>query len=213
MCLKLAAVSQNINRFEWKASKSPESQTFEESDCLEAGWFQLPLTASNLFSDESMAAERNPLLEDFVFPPFDVIEPKHIRPAFRSFLAKLVSCILRLSSFCLLRKLRKKQKTKNKKQKNKKEEEKITRNWHEAEIFSSIGWFISSITERWLWFSVFRLSSVWFLGKLREKKKRKKEGKKWKYWASCFTMFWILICENSHHVSKIIFHLFSTFSG
>ena len=67
-----------------------------------------------------MAAERNPLLEDFVFPPFDVIEPKHIRPAFRSLLAKLVSCILRLSSFCLLRKLRKKQKTKNKKIKKKK---------------------------------------------------------------------------------------------
>ncbi|KAJ9699379.1 hypothetical protein PVL29_008128 [Vitis rotundifolia] len=45
-----------------------------------------------------MAAERNPLLEDFVFPPFDVIEPKHIRPAFRSLLAKLESDLVELET-------------------------------------------------------------------------------------------------------------------
>jgi hypothetical protein len=37
-----------------------------------------------------MASEYNPLLEDFVFPPFDVIEPRHVRPAILSLLKKLV---------------------------------------------------------------------------------------------------------------------------
>lgn len=54
-------------------------------------------TASSL-SASSMAAsaiESNPILEEFVFPPFDVVEPKHVRPGIRTLLNKLVtSCYL-----------------------------------------------------------------------------------------------------------------------
>lgn len=68
-------------------------ETCHNSCCLRAGF---PLTASELFSHESMAMEHNPLSDFSIFPPFDVIEPKHICPAFQSLLAKLVSCIFRL---------------------------------------------------------------------------------------------------------------------
>ncbi|XP_059429444.1 organellar oligopeptidase A, chloroplastic/mitochondrial-like isoform X1 [Corylus avellana] len=43
-----------------------------------------------------MAFEYNPLLEDFVFPPFDVIEPRHVRPAILSLLKKLESDLVEL---------------------------------------------------------------------------------------------------------------------
>lgn len=32
----------------------------------------------------------NPLLRDFEFPPFDVVQAKHVRPAIRALLSKLV---------------------------------------------------------------------------------------------------------------------------
>lgn len=46
-------------------------------------------------SASSMAAsaldvEANPLLKEFVFPPFDVVEAKHVRPGIRALLEKLV---------------------------------------------------------------------------------------------------------------------------
>ncbi|TKY69988.1 Organellar oligopeptidase A [Spatholobus suberectus] len=37
----------------------------------------------------SDVVEGNPLLQDFEFPPFDVVEPKHVRPGVRALLAKL----------------------------------------------------------------------------------------------------------------------------
>ncbi|RZB92980.1 probable cytosolic oligopeptidase A [Glycine soja] len=57
-----------------------------------------PIRASSSFSP-SMAAssplndavEGNPLLQNFDFPPFDVVEPKHVRPGIRALLGKLES--------------------------------------------------------------------------------------------------------------------------
>ncbi|RWW02305.1 hypothetical protein GW17_00034617 [Ensete ventricosum] len=37
----------------------------------------------------SDALDSNPLLQDFAFPPFDVVEPKHVRPGIRELLRKL----------------------------------------------------------------------------------------------------------------------------
>ena len=59
-----------------------------------------PIRASSSFSP-SMAAssplndavEGNPLLQNFDFPPFDVVEPKHVRPGIRALLGKLVTII------------------------------------------------------------------------------------------------------------------------
>ena len=46
-----------------------------------------PLSPS-LPMEESI--ENNPLLQDFDFPPFDVVEAKHVRPGIRALLKKLV---------------------------------------------------------------------------------------------------------------------------
>jgi hypothetical protein len=43
-----------------------------------------------------MAADyqyNNPLLEDFLFPPYDAIQPKHVSPAILSLLDQLVRCV------------------------------------------------------------------------------------------------------------------------
>ncbi|WVZ09139.1 hypothetical protein V8G54_013669 [Vigna mungo] len=55
-----------------------------------------PLRASSFSSSPLMAAsspngviEDNPLLQNFDFPPFDVVEPKHVRPGIRSLLGEL----------------------------------------------------------------------------------------------------------------------------
>ncbi|KAK7407173.1 hypothetical protein VNO78_08869 [Psophocarpus tetragonolobus] len=52
-----------------------------------------PLRASSSLSAPSMAAssfdEANPLLQNFDFPPFDVVQPKHVRPGIRALIAKL----------------------------------------------------------------------------------------------------------------------------
>lgn len=54
-------------------------------------------TSSSSLSSPSMAApqvdetpEGNPLLQDFDFPPFDVVEAKHVRPGIRVLLKNLV---------------------------------------------------------------------------------------------------------------------------
>ncbi|MCL7031174.1 hypothetical protein MKW94_017820, partial [Papaver nudicaule] len=39
--------------------------------------------------EESLELKNNPLLQDFVFPPFDVIEAKHVRPAIKTLLKQL----------------------------------------------------------------------------------------------------------------------------
>ncbi|GKD05824.1 hypothetical protein Tco_1180798, partial [Tanacetum coccineum] len=44
-------------------------------------------TVAASFSDQSL--EDNPLLQDFVFPPFDVIDASHVRPGMRALLTKL----------------------------------------------------------------------------------------------------------------------------
>ncbi|KAK2374041.1 Zincin metalloproteases family protein [Trifolium repens] len=56
-------------------------------------------TSSRRFSSSSSSSmatstlndvvEPNPLLEQFVFPPFDAVEPKHVRPGIRALLQKL----------------------------------------------------------------------------------------------------------------------------
>jgi oligopeptidase A len=38
----------------------------------------------------SVADSDNPLLKDFDFPPFDVVEPKHVRPGIRELIRRLV---------------------------------------------------------------------------------------------------------------------------
>eukprot|EP00268_Persea_americana_P068603 TRINITY_DN957_c0_g1_i3.p1 TRINITY_DN957_c0_g1~~TRINITY_DN957_c0_g1_i3.p1 ORF type:complete len:828 (+),score=172.81 TRINITY_DN957_c0_g1_i3:311-2794(+) len=52
-------------------------------------------TESPVLSDVE-ALESNPLLQDFVFPPFDVVEPKHVRPGIRGLLKKLESDLTEL---------------------------------------------------------------------------------------------------------------------
>ncbi|KAI3937275.1 hypothetical protein MKW92_035162 [Papaver armeniacum] len=39
--------------------------------------------------EESLELKNNPLLQDFVFPPFDVIEAKHVRPGIKALLKQL----------------------------------------------------------------------------------------------------------------------------
>ena len=50
-------------------------------------------TVAASFSDQSPSSstiDNNPLLQDFVFPPFDVIDASHVRPGMRALLNKLV---------------------------------------------------------------------------------------------------------------------------
>jgi oligopeptidase A len=37
------------------------------------------------------AVADNPLLADFDFPPFDAVQPAHVRPGIRALLARLVT--------------------------------------------------------------------------------------------------------------------------
>jgi hypothetical protein len=50
--------------------------------------------------------ESNPLLQDFEFPPFDVVEHKHVRPGIRALLKNLVCCFfffhVLISGFCFV---------------------------------------------------------------------------------------------------------------
>eukprot|EP00262_Sarcandra_glabra_P021187 TRINITY_DN87_c0_g1_i1.p1 TRINITY_DN87_c0_g1~~TRINITY_DN87_c0_g1_i1.p1 ORF type:complete len:788 (+),score=146.39 TRINITY_DN87_c0_g1_i1:23-2386(+) len=47
-------------------------------------------------SVDTVPTESNPLLKDFVFPPFDAVDAKHVRPAIRSLLQKLESDLVEL---------------------------------------------------------------------------------------------------------------------
>ncbi|KAI3839997.1 hypothetical protein MKX03_020485 [Papaver bracteatum] len=42
-----------------------------------------------LSKEENLELKNNPLLQDFEFPPFDVIEPKHVRPGIKTLLKQL----------------------------------------------------------------------------------------------------------------------------
>ncbi|XP_077234064.1 putative cytosolic oligopeptidase A [Tasmannia lanceolata] len=53
-----------------------------------------PLMASQNPNPEDL--EENPLLQDFVFPPFDVLDPNHVRPGIRALLMKLESDLIEL---------------------------------------------------------------------------------------------------------------------
>jgi len=37
-----------------------------------------------------VSAESSPLLRDFAFPPFDVVEARHVKPAIQELLRRLV---------------------------------------------------------------------------------------------------------------------------
>ncbi|KAF3442848.1 hypothetical protein FNV43_RR16766 [Rhamnella rubrinervis] len=41
----------------------------------------------------------NPLFQDFYFPPFDVVEAKHVQPGIRILFKKLVRSLLSSSKF------------------------------------------------------------------------------------------------------------------
>ncbi|XP_027913692.1 probable cytosolic oligopeptidase A [Vigna unguiculata] len=67
------------------------------SFCLRLRKSTSPLIASSSFSSSPFMAasspnalvEDNPLLQNFDFPPFDVVEPKHVRPGIRALLGEL----------------------------------------------------------------------------------------------------------------------------
>ncbi|MBA0562631.1 hypothetical protein Golob_007661, partial [Gossypium lobatum] len=51
--------------------------------------FSPPSMASSFTVDDSIGS--NPLLQDFDFPPFDIVEAKHVRPGIRALLKKVES--------------------------------------------------------------------------------------------------------------------------
>ncbi|XP_058069504.1 probable cytosolic oligopeptidase A [Magnolia sinica] len=74
------------------------------SPCLYKTPFRSTSPISSFSPFCSMASESalednlgsNPLLQDFVFPPFDVVEPKHVRPGIRALLKNLESDLVEL---------------------------------------------------------------------------------------------------------------------
>lgn len=49
-----------------------------------------PAAMSASATGGDVSEESNPLLSDFEFPPFDVVEARHVRPAIRELLRRLV---------------------------------------------------------------------------------------------------------------------------
>ncbi|KAJ6971439.1 cytosolic oligopeptidase A [Populus alba x Populus x berolinensis] len=75
----------------WSSSFSLCLQTLHKSSTTTA---TTPPSISNCYSSISMdpvVDEANPLLQDFEFPPFDVVEAKHVRPGIRALLKNLES--------------------------------------------------------------------------------------------------------------------------
>lgn len=68
--------------------------------------FTTTCSFSSPLSSSSMAAssfdDSNPLLQDFVFPPFDAVEPKHVRPGIRALLNNLVIKFLTFAQFWII---------------------------------------------------------------------------------------------------------------
>ncbi|XVE86900.1 hypothetical protein DITRI_Ditri18aG0072800 [Diplodiscus trichospermus] len=70
--------------FDHSTSPSISSSSFSACSSLSP-----PTMASSASIDENI--ESNPLLQDFDFPPFDIVEAKHVRPGIRALLKKLDS--------------------------------------------------------------------------------------------------------------------------
>ncbi|KAK6923235.1 Peptidase M3A/M3B catalytic domain [Dillenia turbinata] len=58
--------------------------------------FSLSSTSFSSMAAPSTEDSPNPLLSDFVFPPFDVVEPKHVRPGIRALIKQLESELVEL---------------------------------------------------------------------------------------------------------------------
>ncbi|MCL7036498.1 hypothetical protein MKW94_016232 [Papaver nudicaule] len=56
--------------------------------------FEIPSVVMS--KEESLELKSNPLLQDFVFPPFDVIEPKHVLPGIKVLLKQLENDLVAL---------------------------------------------------------------------------------------------------------------------
>lgn len=63
--------------------------------------FSPPSMASSFTVDDSIAS--NPLLKDFDFPPFDIVEAKHVRPRIRALLQIIRLYLLGCFHFWVLR--------------------------------------------------------------------------------------------------------------
>lgn len=71
------------------SSSSSFPPSLSVSSC--SSFSSAPSMAATSASDDSIHS--NPLLQDFDFPPFDVVEVKHVRPGIRSLLKKLVRVV------------------------------------------------------------------------------------------------------------------------
>lgn len=72
--------------------RPPKSRTcplWSSSRCLSSSVASLSPPAMAAAPGDA-GVEQNPLLTDFVFPPFDVVEAKHVRPGVRALLEQLV---------------------------------------------------------------------------------------------------------------------------
>ncbi|MCL7038667.1 hypothetical protein MKW94_024932 [Papaver nudicaule] len=47
-------------------------------------------------AEETLELQNNPLLHDFVFPRFDIIEPKHVQPGIKTLLQQLENDLVAL---------------------------------------------------------------------------------------------------------------------
>ena len=97
----------------WSPSFSFCLQTFHKSTSppLSLSYHSCSSLSASLMED-SISIESNPLLQDFDFPPFDAVEPKHVRPGIRALLKSLVCylfpqivlrfefCVVSFTRFC-----------------------------------------------------------------------------------------------------------------
>ncbi|KAH7520393.1 hypothetical protein FEM48_Zijuj08G0139100 [Ziziphus jujuba var. spinosa] len=74
------------------SSSSSFPPSLSVSSC--SSFSSAPSMAATYASDDSIHS--NPLLQDFDFPPFDVVEVKHVRPGIRSLLKKLEDDLVEL---------------------------------------------------------------------------------------------------------------------
>ncbi|KAJ6722230.1 CYTOSOLIC OLIGOPEPTIDASE A-RELATED [Salix koriyanagi] len=75
----------------WSSSFSSCLQTLHHSSTTTATTPPFISTCYSSFSKDPITDEANPLLQDFEFPPFDVVEASHVRPGIRAILKNLES--------------------------------------------------------------------------------------------------------------------------
>ncbi|KAJ6327885.1 hypothetical protein OIU76_006423 [Salix suchowensis] len=75
----------------WSSSFSSCLQTLHQSSTTTATTPPSISTCYSSFSKDPITDEANPLLQDFEFPPFDVVEASHVRPGIRAILKNLES--------------------------------------------------------------------------------------------------------------------------